>query len=149
MIVMHVVRLPMAVVPIEQKKEKRLVLLDTNMFFLPFKFRVDILSEIDRLVEEPYRLGVASQSAGELSHLLKKKGTGRGARAAAVFLNQLVAEGRVAAIPSVGRVDDWLFRHARQNQSIVCTNDILLKLRLKRAKLKVIALRQQDHLAYA
>ncbi len=46
------------------RKDMRKVILDTNFLLIPFKFKIDVFGEIERLVEEPHEILVPSGVIG-------------------------------------------------------------------------------------
>lgn len=131
------------------RRDMRKVILDTNFLLIPFKFKIDVFEEIERVVEEPHEILVPSGVIGELLHLQKNRGAlGRSANFAFTLLEKMKAEGRVKEIESKGDVDGWIGKFASENEgAIVCTNDICLKKTLQKMKLKTIVLRERGYLA--
>lgn len=129
----------------------RPIVIDTNIFLLPYQFRVDFLSELERVVEEPYYLVVSRQVLSELRHLQVKKPHSKDARAARLgmaFFEKANSEGKMQIVPSREKVDQWLISWATKNAAIVCTNDIRVKIAAKRKGLPVIGLRGKSNLAF-
>lgn len=125
----------------------RQVILDTNFLMIPYRFRIDIFSEIERLLEEPYELVLSSRAIKELAIIEKRMDVSkRGARLGRAMLEQKIKEGKVSVIENDDRVDDWIVKYASENKSIVCTNDMLLRKRLREKKVKLISLRGKSHL---
>jgi len=119
------------------------VILDTNFLLLPFQFKLDIFSEIERVLEMPKEILVPSLVLEELKRL-----SARGNRAAKLglaILEQKIKEGKVREVKSSGRTDDWIAGNAEKLDAVVCTNDIGLRKRLLR-KAKMLVLRNRSHL---
>ena len=53
--------------------EKRQVLLDTNILFVPFRFRVDIFASIEEMLSEPWEAVVSSRIIRELRRVAQRK----------------------------------------------------------------------------
>lgn len=131
----------------------RAVLLDTNMFLLPFQQRIDVFGEIDRLFEgEAYQLQMLDASLKELGKVvLGPPGPeNRAARSGADYAKRMVAEGKVAVVKGAkGDVDEAIEAYALKNEAVVATNDFELKKKLREKGLRVITARDGRYLVFA
>jgi hypothetical protein len=109
------------------------VLLDTNFLLMPLKFRVDLFSEIARLVEGKPEYVVLSSSLKELGSLGK-----------ADVVKKIVAKTKL--VEATGKVDEAIAEYAVRENAVVCTNDANLRKRLKALGVKTIFLRGKGHL---
>lgn len=116
------------------------VIVDTNFLLIPGQYHVDFISEIERLMDEPYDLCVLQGSLDELEKLLKIM---RGAEKRAAKLGFTIGRNLSVIEHEKGHVDDILVGMG----SIVCTRDKELKQRLKKAGKKVITL-SKGHLIW-
>lgn len=134
------------------------IILDTNFLLIPGQFMVDIFSEIDRLMNEPYHLIVLDKTINELHKIAQ--GDSKDARAAKLALALIetkkadnptlwekilgLKEGKALKIvrASKGYVDDAIVSFA-DDDTIVATQDAALKRRLKTS---VITLKQKKYL---
>jgi uncharacterized protein len=121
-----------------------IVLLDTNSLLLPHQRRIDVFSEIKRLIPEHHELATLSTVLQELEGLAKSPATKDGV-AAKVGL-KLIENKNVTIIPSEGPVDEALVAYAAEYKAIVCTNDQDLKRKLKKKRLTLIVMRGKNHL---
>jgi hypothetical protein len=134
----------------------RKVIIDTNMLLVPGQHKVDIFSEIDRLLDEPYELVILKGSMDELDKILI---SGSGADKQAAKLAKMLIDHQqrrdfaattsckgLKITPSSPKVhvDDAIVEIAED--TLVATNDAGLKRRLLERGVRVISLRQQ-HLA--
>ena len=116
------------------------VVLDTNFALIPFQFGVDVKAELDRILDFNYMLCTLDGVLKELEVLSKEKGqSGCAARASLEMVKDL------PAIAANGDVDDALLRLAADD-TIICTNDKILKEKIKRKGAPVIYLRQKKYL---
>jgi rRNA-processing protein FCF1 len=125
----------------------REVVMDTNFLLLPFQFRIDVFTELDYVLDEPYLIVISEKVIAELKGLSKKIGkTGSAAR----FALKLVEAKKpyMKIIKTNTPVDDWLFEYAREHKAIACTNDAALKRKLRAEKLKIVGLRGRTKLGY-
>jgi uncharacterized protein len=120
----------------------KLILLDTNFFLAPFQTGVDIFSELDRIVNEPFRIITISPVIGELERLSK---TAKGEDRSSAKLALELAKG-VDIIDYPGLGDEAIIDFARKNKVIVATNDSALRKRLKAAKIRTIFVRNRSKL---
>ena len=116
------------------------VMIDTNAFMIPVRFRVDIFGELRRLGFS--RFVVPEAVIRELDGLSKKKS---GTDKAAARTARRMAE-KCCVIPGKGYADDIIEEQASLYGIAVLTNDAALKKRLSEKNVKVISLRQKTHL---
>jgi len=117
------------------------IIMDTNFVMLPFMYKVDIFSEIDRLIDFPYVLCILDKTLVELQKVINtQKGKHK---AAAKLALELINQAGVHTIPTAdGSVDDLLL----EQDAIIATQDAALVKRLKTHNKKVIQLRQRKYL---
>jgi uncharacterized protein len=137
----------------------RRVIIDTNMLLVPGQFKVDIFTELDRVMDENYEIVILQASLEELKKISE---TGSGADKQAAKLGAMLVEHQkkrdfsassrsnckaLKVIPgSKGTyVDDAIVEIAEDE--FVATNDSGLKRRLLEKGVRVIYLKQQQHLA--
>jgi hypothetical protein len=126
---------------------KKQVILDTNFLLIPGQFKVDIFTEIERILSEPYELCIIDQSLKELNGLAaagKEKD-----KFAAKLALVLAIQKNLKTLHSSGSkksVDDIIVDKADEN-TYVATQDKALRERLAEKKAKIIGLRQQKYLA--
>jgi rRNA-processing protein FCF1 len=135
------------------------VIIDTNMLLVPGQHKVDVFTELGRILDEPYEIVLLETSLDEL----KRLATGTGADAQAAKLGLLLVEHMrkrdfaaadgslckgLKTVPSSKKehVDDAIVRIA-EDETLVATNDNGLKRRLLEKGVRVIYLRQQKTLA--
>lgn len=121
----------------------RQVVLDTNFLLLPLQFKINIFKQIEEIIEAPHEFVVPSGVVGELKVIAR--GRGRDGSAAR-FALKLLESGKARRVPSTGNVDDWIVDYAAKEGAAVATNDMLLRNRLKKAGVKMIALRSRARL---
>ena len=114
------------------------IILDTNFLIDLIKFKVD-LEDINILINEPYQLFSLSSVVRELKNLSKNNKYAKGAL-------RLLEFKKIKIIKSEGDVDKFLLTLANKN-TIISTNDIKLKKKLKEKGMKVIYLRGKKKLA--
>ena len=135
----------------------RKIIIDTNMLLVPGQFKVDIFSEIDRVVQDQYELVVVDKTITELDKIIKS-GSGEDKRAAK--LGKLLLENRKTETPAHTHckglkiassskdtyVDDAILEIA-EDDTLVATNDGELKKRLLEQGVQVIFLKQEQYLS--
>lgn len=122
---------------------KQKILLDTNFIMIPAKFKVDIYSEIQRIMAEPYELYILDKSIEELDSIIKtQKGREKAsARLAKAILDNI--KPKVLKTTSKAYVDKVILG---LKGFIIATQDKDLRLKLKRKGIKTIILRKKQHL---
>lgn len=118
--------------------------MDTNFLLLPLQFKINIFEQIEGLLEFPHEMVVPSGVVGELRAISRGKGKNG---AAARFALGLIKNRKARVVPSTKNVDDWIMEYAKKEGAIVATNDVLLRNRLKKEGVKVIAMRSRTRLA--
>jgi rRNA-processing protein FCF1 len=125
----------------------RPIVLDTNFLLVPFKFRIDILRELDYLVDVSHCYIISSKTINELQKIAKLIGKdGMGARLALKLVE--ANKNKIQIVTSNAVVDDWIVEYAKANKAIVCTNDSELRMRLRAADIKVITLKSKSKLGF-
>ena len=118
------------------------IILDTNFLLIPFYFKVDIFSEIQRISDFKYTLFILDKTIDELDNIIKVQ-SGKSVKAAKFALDMI----RLKKIKKIrtgdGDVDDLLL----DQEAIIATQDRLLIDRLKKKGKKIIRLRQKKYLS--
>ncbi|MCD6593847.1 hypothetical protein J7L00_07205 [Candidatus Bathyarchaeota archaeon] len=121
------------------------VILDSNFFFVPFQFRIDIFEELNNLLGKAEPV-VLSTTLEEMKKNLKKS---RGKRfmefSAALKLAEKCEVLEVKKEASE-EYDDVILRVASQLRIPVATNDTELKRKLRKLGLPIIYLREKSKL---
>jgi rRNA-processing protein FCF1 len=123
------------------------VIMDSNAFFIPFQFKIDIFSELDRLLGGRYELILLPQVKKELEALVSKgspktRKTVNSALKLAATCKRIEIE-----VQEPYLVDDVIFEASRQLGAAVFTNDRHLKKRLRDISVPVIYQRQKSRLS--
>ncbi|RMF88848.1 MAG: nucleotide-binding protein [Methanobacteriota archaeon] len=119
------------------------VILDTNFLMVPFQFKVDILSELDRLLEAGYEAVIPDKVLRELK-TLSQKGSLKVRKAAKVALQ--LAEG-MKKVSVEAEDPDSAILAITEKGTVVCTNDRELRRRVLEKGGRVVFLRQRRTLA--
>ena len=120
------------------------VILDTNFLMIPLQFRVDIFSELNRICHFNYTLLVYGQTVDELKNVMKKqKGLHK---KAAQFALKLIKLKNIEIIDSEQRDVDSLILENLDKDTIVATQDIMLKKEVLEKGSSVVILRKKQHL---
>ena len=120
------------------------IIIDTNFLMIPIQFRVDIFSEIDRICNFNYKLYIFDKSIDELKNIVKKQAVKN--RKAAQFALKLVKLKNIGIIKSEKENVDALILNNLGEDTIVATQDLLLKKKLLEKGASVIILRQKKYL---
>jgi len=119
------------------------IILDTNFFMIPHQFKIDIFEEIDRIMEEEYELITLDKIVEELEKLAKEKT--EHAVAARIGL-EMIKKRNIKVISTEDKnVDNTIFKIADKN-TIVATNDRVLRKKLKNKNVKTLYLRSKKHI---
>jgi len=112
------------------------VLIDANFALIPVQFKLDIYSELDRVVQKKYQI----VTLGPIIEEIQKISGGR-------LALQMLENKEVRIIPTNTRdVDDAIVEYAEKGKTIVCTNDKVLEDRLRQKGITVIYMRGKNRL---
>jgi uncharacterized protein len=129
-----------------QKKVPLRVILDSNAFFIPLQFRLDIFGELRCLLNRNIECILLSTVKEELG-MLSQKGAPQ-TRRNALFALKLSEKCTFIKIDSEKSllVDDVIVRVAKDWNYPVFTNDTRLRRKLRDISVPVIYVRQKSHL---
>lgn len=119
------------------------IILDTNFLLVPAKFKVDVFEEMERVVDQKFKLVVPESIREELERLAE--GKSEDARAARTGLKLLERE-NVEFVKTKNKADEAIIELVDEN-TIVATMDKDLKKRLKNKGIGIIYLRGKSHLS--
>jgi len=119
------------------------VLIDTSALVSAVEWRVDIWSELERVLLVPFTVAVVEGTLAELDVVAAKSGKHKLRVRIAKML--LVKKG-VERLAGVGHVDDVIVELADRKSTFVLTQDQGLKRRLKAKGVPVITIRQKKFL---
>ena len=121
------------------------IILDTNFLLIPYQFKVDIFSEIDRIIDKTYEICVLSTTINELKSLVNK-GKGKDKKAAKLAL-ELIDHAELKIIKSeTSYVDKAILEIVNKKTHIIATQDKELKKSLQKKGIPIIVLRQKRYL---
>jgi rRNA-processing protein FCF1 len=128
------------------QKDTLKVILDSNALFVPFQFKIDIFSELERLLKRNFELILLSPVKRELEYLAEK-GSPKMHKNASYALKlaercKYLEVNVLASAPT----DDIIVKIAKEWNSPVFTNDKQLRKRLRNISVPVIYVRQKSHL---
>jgi uncharacterized protein len=130
-------------------KKKTQVILDTNFLLIPGEKGVDIFSEIERILSEPFELCVIDKTIAELDKIVEKSAKRRegfNAKLGIILLKQK----NLKTLKSFSEeyADKAIIDYATKNAEkvIVATQDKELREQLKKIPVRVIQLRQEKYL---
>ncbi len=129
-------------------KKKTKVILDTNFLIIPGEFGIDIFSEIQRIMEEPYEICVLDKTLEELQAIINRSKGKEGFNAKLGFI--MAKQKSLKTIKSSAHeyTDKAIVEFARKNPDkvIVATQDKELKKALQKVPVRIIVLKQKKYL---
>ena len=134
----------MGVSKAERKKLK--VILDSNALLVPLQFKIDVFSDLERLLNRSFEVILLSSVKRELE-ALARKGSPK-MRKNASYALKLAKKCRYVEVdfPASELTDDVIVKLAEEWKSPVFTNDRKLKQRLRDISVPVIYVRQKSRL---
>jgi rRNA-processing protein FCF1 len=130
--------------PAENAKLK--VILDSNALFVPLQFRIDVFSELARLLGRSFELVLLSPVKRELE-ILAERGAPK-MRRNACFALRFAERCRLVEVEAAASAlaDDVIVKVAADWGATVFTNDKVLRGRLRDISVPVIYVRQKSRL---
>ncbi|HJN56803.1 MAG: nucleotide-binding protein [Candidatus Woesearchaeota archaeon] len=123
------------------------ILLDTNFLLIPVQFKVDIFSEIGRIIAFEFKLLVLDKTIEELKAIVENQ-KGKHKEAAKIALQLLkIKKVNIIKTESNKGTDDVIVDYAKNERCFVATQDKDLKRRLVNQGNSVIILKQKQKLA--
>jgi len=117
------------------------IILDTNFLMAIAQFKIDILSEIERIADFKYNVFILDKTIDELNSIIKTK-KGKDKRAAKLALDIINAKDIKQIKTDEGNTDDLIVKLA-DKETIIATQDRNLR---KRVKTGIIGIRQKRYL---
>lgn len=109
------------------------IILDTDFLLSSLKFKIDLISEIDRICDFQYQIFIIDKTIDEL----KNKKLGK-------LALEIIKRFNVIEIKKDKPVDELILEQKKEN-IIVATQDKEFKKRLKREKIPIITIRQKKY----
>lgn len=120
-------------------------ILDTNFLVLAAKMKIDVKSELSQLIGKT-ELVTSSMAMGELERIAESKT--KNALYARITLAQIKQKQlEVKVVESETHVDDWIAQEA-DKETIVCTNDRKLILRVKAKLARTICIKGKQKIGF-
>ena len=128
------------------KKQPLRVIVDSNALFVPLKFKIDIFTELQHLLNRNFELILLSTIKNELETLQTKSSPKTRKNATfALGLSEKCTYVKVRENPKEP-TDDAILRVSKQWKAPVFTNDKLLKKKLRDISMPVIYVREKSRL---
>ena len=129
-----------------KKKETLKIILDSNAFFIPLEFKIDIFSEVKNLINRNVNFILLSPVKRELELLAAKESPK--IRREATYALKLAEKCQYVTVDNDEklRTDDVIIKVAQAWRSPVFTNDSQLRKKLRDIRVPVIYVRQKSRL---
>lgn len=126
--------------------QKKKVIIDTNFLMVPGQFKVDIFSEIDRIMTEPFELCIVEETIAEINRIIMAGGVkDKFAAKLALVLSIQKSLKRLPSSKGFKSADDDIVQVSDEN-TYVATQDSALRKRVREKGAKIIGLRQKKYL---
>jgi len=123
------------------------ILLDTNFLLIPYQFKVDIYTQIDKISTFKYKIFILDKTLQELNKIIEDQ-KGKNKDAARIALKLIsIKDIEVIKTESNKNTDDTIYEIALKDDFIVATQDKDLKRKLVNRGCRVIILKQKKILA--
>ena len=113
------------------------ILIDTNFLVEIIKFKINLFLELDRVCDFNFEVKILDKTISELEKINSKESK--------TAINLIKKKIKIIKTKSDKIVDDILVEIANEN-TIVATQDKLLKQRLKQKSIKTLIIRQKKYL---
>jgi len=122
---------------------KKPIILDTNFLFITFEFRIDLISEIKRVIGSDFTLYIYEGTISELKAIEKRKDKNK---KFLPLIMTMLHKYNIKMIKSKKTyIDDQILENL-DNKVIIATNDKELKLQIQKKRFKVLYMRQKSYL---
>jgi rRNA-processing protein FCF1 len=130
----------------QPKKQPLKVIMDSNAFFVPLQFKIDVFVELQGLLNRNFEAVILSPVKEELETLAQKGTPNK--RKQAVFALAQAEKCKYVKVPEKPNelTDDAIARVAKMWKVPVFTNDKLLKKKLRDISVPVIYVREKSRL---
>ncbi|MBU0535475.1 MAG: nucleotide-binding protein [Nanoarchaeota archaeon] len=128
--------------------EKKKILLDTNFMMIPAQFGLDILTELKKACDFSYELLLFDKTLDELQKIIKtQKGANKEAAIlASSMIQSMINNNKLNIIPAkTTYIDQEILDFADKN-TIVATQDLDLRRKLRKKGIKTMMMRQNKYL---
>jgi len=122
------------------------IIIDTNFLLVPYKFRVDIFSEFNRICNFKYKIYIFEQTINELRSIVENQ-SGKDKKAAQFALKLIILKS-IGIIKSEQKNADLSILSSINKDTIVATQDKQLKKELLKRSASLIILRQKKYLDF-
>ena len=127
---------------------RQVVILDTNFLLIPAQFGIDVFTEIPKICEGRPKLAIFDKSIDELKAIIRKE-KGKPKKEAELTLkliNSLLKNNKLNIIPAkIAYIDEEILNKANKN-TIIATQDLELRKKLRKKGVKTIIMRQKKYL---
>jgi rRNA-processing protein FCF1 len=133
-------------IPSESRRKPLPIILDSNAFFVPLQFKINIYEELEHLQNVRIELVLLSPVKEELEKLVA--GGSPKLRKDAAYALKLAEKSKLVKVNAAeGSADDVILKVAQEWNCPVFTNDMQLRKRLRDINVPVIYVRQKSRLA--
>jgi rRNA-processing protein FCF1 len=123
------------------------IILDTNFLMVVGQFKVDIFSELKRICDFPYEIFIIDKTINELKSIIEKQ-KGKHKAAAKLALT-IIKNKKIKKIKTKeGTVDELIIKLSNKG-TVIATQDMELKRRLRKKGVSMVVLRQKRYLVLA
>jgi hypothetical protein len=134
---------------ISQQKERELpkILFDSSIIIGIFENKIDVISEIERVMSTRFNPIVLSGTLSEIRDVLRRSKGGKRRKILALALQIAEKFNKLDYFPvDTEDMDETLVRAAKDLKAVVATNDHELRKRLISAGMPVLFIRQKSHI---
>ena len=124
-------------------KDKTPIIFDTNFLFCTFQFKIDIISEIKKLLGNKYSFYIYDGTLKELESVERKKDKNK--HYLPLIIKMLMLYDFKIITSEIDYIDDQIMSNIN-NKVYIATNDKELRLKLWKKNQKIIYLRQKSYL---
>lgn len=121
------------------------IVLDTNFLMTPFNLGIDVISELDRIINQKYEIIILKGTIEELKGLSENPSL-KVRKAAKLGLKLAQRYTVVDLVPENGKMDELIVKFSKKEGYVVATNDQNLRRKLKSEGIPTIYVRQKSHL---
>lgn len=129
--------------------ETKKIILDTNFLLIPAQFGLDIFTELRKTCNFSYKLYMIDKSKDEIANIARQQ-KGAAKKAAEMtqkLLKNFINNNKINIIPAKTAYIDREILDISGKDTLVATQDAVLRKKLKEKGVKTIIMRQRKYLA--
>jgi hypothetical protein len=128
--------------------ETKKIILDTNFLLIPAQFGLDIFTELQKTCSFTYKLYIMDKSLSEIGNIIRdqKGAQKKAAELSLKLVKNFINNNKINIIPAKTGYIDREILDISDKDTLVATQDVVLRRKLKEKGVRTIMMRQKKYL---